>query len=312
MSQQNFSEAFLIQKKFTEKLFEEKYGVKLEDLTREERVKWSKEYILCCSKELYEMLDELNWKTHRYIVQEDSMDNFAEEGVDAFKFLLNLFIINGFDGEDFYSKFLEKSVVVDIRYEQEKRLKEAKNSDGKFVVFDIDGILNDYPQNVVRYFNNLGYDYNSVTEFKDADIQLYNSIKKKFRITGEERNCKVSADGVELLKNAKAAGYGIILLTARPYHKITRLFFDTLYWLNDSNIEFDYIFFAQNKEEYLIKNFNPEQIQCVIDDQIENVNRLSRTFKTFMLFNQGLYTEQELSYVHKNVNIVKSLKQIEL
>ena len=57
------------------------------------------------------MLDELNWKTHRYIVQEDSMDNFAEEGIDAFKFLLNLFIINGFDGEDFYSKFLEKSVV---------------------------------------------------------------------------------------------------------------------------------------------------------------------------------------------------------
>lgn len=308
----NFQEAFDIQKRFTEKLFLEKHGVDMNSLSREERVKWSKEYILCCSKELYEMLDELNWKTHRYINREDSMDNFAEEGIDAFKFLLNLFIINGFDADYFYTKFLEKSVVVDIRFEQEKQLQAAISSNNQYVVFDIDGILNDYPNNIVRYFNYLGHDYNSIQEFKDADIKKYNEVKKKFRVSGEERNCKLIVEGVTAINAAKEKGYGVILLTARPYHKITRLFFDTIQWLSDCKIKYDFLFFAKDKENYLIENFNPENIEFVVDDQIDNVNKLCNTFKTYLLPNEGLYSKEDLTQVNKKVNIINDLKQLEL
>lgn len=310
--EQNFKEAFDIQRKFTEKLFQEKYGQDINDFTREDRVKWSKEYILSCSKELYEMLDELNWKTHRFLNKEDSMDNFAEEGVDAFKFLLNLFIINGFSADDFYTKFLEKSVVVDIRYEQEKQLQEAINSGRKFVVVDIDGVLNDYPKNVVRYFKYLGYDYESIEEFKVNDLKEYNKIKHKFRTSGEERNCKLSDEGLDFINSCKENGYGIILLTARPYHKITRLFFDTIYWLKDVNIDYDFLFFSKDKEDYLINNFNSELVHCVVDDQIDNVNKLSRTFNTYLLPNENLYEQSDNDMVSKKVKVIKSLKEIEL
>ena len=308
----NFNDAFKIQKAFTEKLFNEKYNLSIDDLTREERLKWSKEYILSCSKEMYEMLDELNWKTHRFSTAEDSMDNFAEEGIDAFKFLLNLFIINGFDADYFYTKFIEKSIVVDIRYEQEKQLKEAVEGTQMYVVFDIDGILNDYPKNFIRYFQYLGYKYDSIEAFKDADLKIYKEVKNKFRVAGEERNCKVFEDGVMLLKKVKELGFGIILLTARPINKHTRLYFDTINWLNDNQIYYDFLFFSKDKEEYLINNFNPSNIVFVLDDQVENVNKLCRVFKTYLLFNESLNTESDLCCVNKKVTIVKNLNEIAL
>ena len=110
---------FNIQKKFSEKLFQKKYELDLNNLSNEEKLKWSKEYILCAIKELTEMLDELDWKTHREVEKEINMDNFLEEGVDTFKFLINLMLINGFDDKDFLSKFIEKSEKVNNRFENE-------------------------------------------------------------------------------------------------------------------------------------------------------------------------------------------------
>jgi len=309
----NFEEAFEIQRNFTKKLFAEKYNIDIDNFTEEEKLKWSKEYILSASKELYEMLDELpKWKTHRFVSAENNLDNFAEEGIDAFKFLLNLFIVNGFTADDFWTKFLEKSVVVDIRYEQEKNLKNAVNSDRKFVVFDIDGILNDYPKNVVRYFNYLGHNYETVQDFKANDLKLYNSVKDKFRMSGEERNCKPILEHISFLAKCREQGYGIILLTARPYYKITRLFFDTIHWLSEHNIEYDFLFFAKNKEEYLINAFDKEQIHCVIDDQVDNANTLARNFTTYLLPNSEFYDSDDLSSVSKKVRIINSINEIEL
>jgi hypothetical protein len=310
----NFEEAFEIQKSFTKKLFLEKYGIDIEHFTDEEKLKWSKEYILSASKELYEMLDELpKWKTHRFITEDDNLDNFAEEGIDAFKFLLNLFIVNGLSSDDFWTKFLEKSVVVDIRYEQDKKLQEAINSDRKFVVFDIDGILNDYPKNIIRYFKYLECGYDSIEEFKANDLKKYNALKNQFRISGEERNCKPIIENIEFMRKCKEAGYGIILLTARPYYKITRLFFDTIHWLTENQIDYDFLFFSKNKEEYLMKSFNKEQIHFVIDDQIDNANKLAYSFTTYLLPNRELYkTNSDLDYVNNSVKIINSVNEIEL
>ena len=197
----NFNDAFKIQKAFTEKLFNEKYNLSIDDLTREERLKWSKEYILSCSKEMYEMLDELNWKTHRFSTAEDSMDNFAEEGIDAFKFLLNLFIINGFDADYFYTKFIEKSIVVDIRYEQEKQLKEAVEGTQMYVVFDIDGILAQWPEEYIKFVNKLlNTDFETLKELENSipKKQQY-ELKQQYRLSGVKKDLAVIDGAKECL-----------------------------------------------------------------------------------------------------------------
>lgn len=300
---------FETQIKFTKKIFAEKYGLDYKKLDKKNIKKWNKEFILSASKEIYEMLDEISWKEHRFLAKDDNYDNFIEEGIDAFKFLLNLFIINGYNYEDFENKFFDKSEVVNIRYEQEKQLEKIRNSGRKFAVIDIDGVLNNYPLNFIEYFQKKGFDYKSISEFKDSDRQTYKKIKHEFRIKGEERKAEFNNDSRRFFEFIREIGLDIILLTARPYHEIIRLFSDTVFWLKKHSIDYDFIFFSKDKEDFLIENFNQDQIAFVVDDQIDNCNKLSKFFKTYCLLNNHLYKSSV--GINEFVYQVKTLKEIE-
>lgn len=302
------TEIFKIQKAFSEKYFIEQQKVKLCEMTEADLKKWTKEYILCSSKELYEMLDELPWKQHRFIKQNHNIDNFIEEGVDAFKFLLNLFLLHGCTEEQFFQKFIDKSKVVDIRYEQEKKLKELKDKkDVKLAVIDIDGIVCNHSSAFLSRSI-----YRTVHEFKTADINAYNQLKHEFRTSGFKRNAPVINGAQEFLKNLKDNGYLILLLTARPYEKIIRIYADTLYWLESNSIIYDFLFFNKNKEQFIIDNLSPEQVKFCLDDDIENVNKLALYFTTYLMPNYTLYDRREIVKVRQNVRIVDSFEDIKL
>ena len=63
---------FEIQKSFTEKFFA-KQGFSVNDIVndKELKIKWNKEYVLALSKEVYEVLDEIDWKMHTSKETED-------------------------------------------------------------------------------------------------------------------------------------------------------------------------------------------------------------------------------------------------
>jgi len=69
-------EIFEIQKTFTEKFFQ-KQGLSIKDVLddKELKVKWNKEYVLALSKEVYEVLDEIDWKMHTKKDSETINDN---------------------------------------------------------------------------------------------------------------------------------------------------------------------------------------------------------------------------------------------
>ena len=75
-------EIFKIQESFTEKFFE-KQGLSIKDVLSDKqlKVKWNKEYVLALSKEVYEVLDEIDWKMHTSKNTEDVNDNVLEECV---------------------------------------------------------------------------------------------------------------------------------------------------------------------------------------------------------------------------------------
>lgn len=310
MNKFNFDTIFEKQKDFTEKFFREKYNLNIYNFSNEDKIKWSKEFILSSTKEMMEMLDEIPWKQHRYIEQNENTENFLEEGIDAFKFLLNIFIINGFTSEQLIDKFFNKSEVVEIRYKQENNLQKLKKSGEKVVVIDIDGVLNNYPLNFIDYYKNEGYDYDSIQEFKLQNLNKYNEVKHKFRITGQEAYGDINKDIVKYLQKLNNK-YKIILLTARPYEKISRLFSDTLIWVENNQIPCDFLFFSKNKEEWLIKNLNRDQVKMIIDDQIDNTNKLARYFDNVNLVkNLNLYSENDLKYVHESIKQHNSILDI--
>lgn len=298
---------FEIQTEFTKKIFKEKYNIDIEKMSQDDLKKWSKEFILCASKELYEALDELNWKTHRFIAKENNIDNFIEECTDSFKFLLNLLILHGVDSEMFYNKFCEKSKIVDIRYHQEKKLQEIKkDTDKQFAVIDIDGIINTYPKQFLECSQ-----FKTIYEFKKDEIELYKKQKRAFRLTGQERYNVINKDFIKFYDQV-CQKYKIILLTSRPYEKFVRLFFDTTTWLDLHNIKYDFLFFSKDKEQFIIDHFNKEQIAFCLDDEIENCNKLSTYFKTYLLPNYLLYETADIRKVNKEVKIIDKFTDVVL
>ena len=310
MSSDRLSEIFAIQKQFIEKYFVEQQGAHYANLSKEDKVKWSKEYLLCCVNELMETLNEIKWKKHRFIHKDDNIDNFVEELVDTFKFMLNLLLIHGCDEEKFFEKFVDKSKVVEIRYEQEKKLKELRNKkDVKLAVIDIDGIICAHSQSFLELCK---VDYKTIYDFKNNDIALYNKCKHDFRINGHKKHAQLIINISGFLQTLKDKGYLVLLLTARPYEKIIRLYADTLYWLESNGLKYDFLFFNKAKEQFIIDNLSAEQVSFCIDDEIDNVNKLCLYFKTYLIPNYYLYDRRELNKVNHKVTIIDSINDIKL
>lgn len=114
MEKDKLDEQYNIQSEFQKNFFDVGF------MSDGERVKFTKENILCLHRELGEVLNETPWKTHRANVTTSDLDAIGEELIDCYKFLMNLFIIWGFTPEDIHYLFKEKSRIVKERYDAEK------------------------------------------------------------------------------------------------------------------------------------------------------------------------------------------------
>jgi hypothetical protein len=284
-------EIFEIQKSFTEKFFE-KQGFSVNDIinNKELKIKWNKEYVLALSKEVYEVLDEIDWKMHTSKDTEDVNDNVLEECVDVLKYLFGIIQLNGFNVEDLHQKFIDKSKVVEAKFNQEEVMEKIKASDKKIAFIDIDGVLADWPGGFLKWAG-----YESLAQFK-SEVDK----KEQYKIKSEYRTCGVKAtldvlDGVRSFMKSACKKYNVVLLTARPYKKYFRIYSDTIKWLSDNDICYDAIVFDEEKEKYIINNFDPEQVAFCVDDDISNANKLHDSgFKVYLKKNLGIYTQQAL------------------
>tara|TARA_R100001443_G_scaffold6208_2_gene14964 strand:+ start:3948 stop:4907 length:960 start_codon:yes stop_codon:yes gene_type:complete len=285
-------EIFEIQKQFTEKFFE-KQGLTVNEVlnNKELKVKWNKEYVLALSKEVYEVLDEIDWKMHTSKNTEDINDNVLEECVDVLKYLFGIVQLNGFGVNDLYEKFVDKSKVVEAKFNQEEVMTKIKASDKKIAFIDIDGVLADWPGGFLKWAG-----YKSLAQFK-SEVDK----KEQYRIKSEYRTCGIKGKldvlhGARTFMQETCKNYNVVLLTARPYKKYFRIYSDTLRWLKENDICYDAIVFDEEKEKYIINNFEPEQVAFCLDDDIGNANKLHDSgFKVFLKKNLGLYTHETLN-----------------
>ena len=285
------AEIFNIQESFTEKFFK-KQGLSVSEVrnNKELKIKWNKEYVLALSKEVYEVLDEIDWKMHTSKNTEDVNDNVLEECVDVLKYLFGIIQLNGFNVDELYEKFIDKSNVVEAKFHQEEVMEKIKASDKKIAFIDIDGVLADWPGGFLKWAG-----YSSLEDFKQNVDK-----KEQYRIKSNYRTCGIKAQldvllGVKEFMKRTCEKYNVVLLTARPYKKYFRIYSDTLKWLKDNDICYDAIVFDEEKEKYIINNFDTKKVAFCLDDDITNANKLHDSgFKVFLKKNLGLYTQQVL------------------
>ncbi len=84
-------------------------------LTHNDKIKWTKEFVLCIHQELAEVMNTLDWKTYHQYDKKYSDDELKEELIDCFKFILNLLIVWKIDAHELYGLFNVKSDEVELR-----------------------------------------------------------------------------------------------------------------------------------------------------------------------------------------------------
>lgn len=242
-------------------------GEDLDELSSHDRARWTREFVLHITDELHEFLRCTSWKMHRKNDDPVVRSNAREEWVDAFKFLVGLAQIWGFDYDEIVEEFFRKTAVVEYRYRMERRL-EAVEPSARVVAVDIDGVLNDYPRHFLRWAARYlqGGAFSGTSELRDeVGPKRYLELKDLYRESGEKRNQGVREGAKALLDGLRSAGFTVVLLSKRPYWRFYRIYADTIEWLERNALFAEAVLFDREKHRRILDRF-PELVAIVEDD----------------------------------------------
>jgi len=311
MHRDKLEELWTMQLSFNDTFFQKKLGKNTNELTMEERSSYTKNHLLSIVKETMEVLDEVpNWKEHRNERAEFIKSNLLEEIIDVNKFSMGLAQIWGMSYEEFYEEFVRKSTVVEQRWNQEQELNLIdKNS--KVIGIDIDGVLGEYHSWFLTY---LQKEHNLY--FTDIDhvkvkvgTEVYEQLKSKYRQSDWKAKMPPRKGASELTHKLREAGYQIVVLTARPYKKYSRIYPDTLEFLRKNNIAFDAIIWDEQKHIKIIKEF--PNLEFMIEDTPSIANEVAiEGYQVFMPEGPNNDMWREGIELNLNVKKVKELEEI--
>lgn len=294
---------------FNKKFFED-MGLDVTKLSSDDKIKWSKEFILHIGQELHDLINCFpNWKMHYRNKEIDDhfiKSNIKEEYIDAFKYFMGLGQVLGINFSSVEDVYKAKTEVVKQKYEQNRQILELKNHE--VIVFDIDGVINTYPECTLEWMNKkYGMSYSSIEELKSSiGIEKYEEYKEAYRLSGDKRFQPVNQDTVDSINNLKLKGYKIVLYTVRPVNKYKRIYHDTLYWLNNSGIKFDAIYWSDySKEDFYKLGL---KIKFVVDDTLANAKLFAKEgFKVYLLDKYYNRDVDDSLYSYERINKVSDI-----
>jgi hypothetical protein len=181
----------------------------------------------------------------------------------------------------------------------------------KYISFDIDGIMNDYPRCWISYLNgrieeNVSLEI-SIEEVKSiVGLELYKKVKDDYRNSDYKANLEFNADAKLLADDFIKEGYKIIISTSRPFNdsRYKKLKTNTINWLKKNSFHFD-LFVDKNYElEYLGLY---DKIVLHIDDECKYAEQfVSKDIQTFIV-GDSICAENRLIKQVSNLNEIKMI-----
>lgn len=176
----------------------------------------------------------------------------------------------------------------------------------KICVFDIDGVLNYYPQTWVRFVNEKEKaDYKSLDEIKDSlSYSKYKKLKESYRVSGVKAEFAPRKGVINLINKLRDLGYLIIIISARPVSKYPSLYKQTVDWLDSRGIQYDNLLFSDKKQFEVIKYY--PNMEFMVEDNRLIANIMSGLgYKVFLVDNE--YNQGEIK---ENVKRIKSFEEV--
>lgn len=262
-----FSQMWRRQLAFTSLYLRTRYKP-LEQLTEDDRVKLSKEYLLSLHSELTEVLNNVPWKPHRF-TQLSNRDQLLEELVDVLKYLLGLMQVWKVTPNELVRIFEKKSQVVEQRFNQDYLLPSHLVS-SKVAIVDIDDTVADWSGGFQRWVEENEPGIKPDSYAKHVDPGLRTRLKKKAHESGHMEKLPLIQGAKEGIKALEEAGYVIMWLTARPISECPRLILDTVAWLKQQSLPSNYVFYSDlNKHLFVVDHLPTAQV--LFDDDVEIV-----------------------------------------
>ncbi len=178
----------------------------------------------------------------------------------------------------------------------------------KICIFDIDGVLNNYPQFWIDYVNLVtGSEFDDLNTMKNTlPYEKYRELKEQYRISGVKENLRANDQAAEVTARLKEQGYTIVIMSSRPADKYPTLYNQTVNWLKNNNIIYDYIIFGEKNKHAKILSELP-QTKFIVEDNSYNANQISHWGYTVFLLNNK-YNRDVL--IDKNVYRIDNLLDI--
>lgn len=145
----------------------------------------------------------------------------------------------------------------------------------KKAIIDIDGVLNNYPETQLDYFEFMtNVRYTNLTEAKNnLSYAEYRALKQGYRESAFKHNTKPSKGAKKLLKYLRDNNYLIYIITARELFKYNQLE-KTILWLQNNKLVYDYIYCTQKKDFTIFEKFG--HIDLVIEDNCDNLEKIKK------------------------------------
>jgi hypothetical protein len=235
-----------------------KLGIDPSTMTGEERHRVLADLLLGLYEEVTELKRDLIPKFHQLKAEQDVPGNAVDQCVDAFKYVLAIAQAIGVTRKEFLQAFFEKSNLVDKRWHAELMdLKESTN----VVVTDLDGVVADFfAQFDVFCQGQTGKGYVQLNQAQREAVAMKYYQDGMFRETG-------IIDGAPAaLNRIKQAGFKLVVITARPYHRVRRIATDTYHWLGKHGINPDMILWSKDKSGAVWESVHPAKVVGFIED----------------------------------------------
>jgi uncharacterized HAD superfamily protein len=195
-------------------------------------------------------------------------------------------------------------------------LNKWEKENGKLICyFDIDGVLNDYPDSWTRFLTDERGDVimEYVDIFNPLDLntakaqipyQLYRDLKADYRSSGYKETIPCNDYASSILKAIKTLGYHIVIITSRPIKTHPELFKQTINWLDTNDLVYDNLMFDEDKHISVLSSY--PHLKFGVEDNRYYANLIaSWGYKMFLLDND--YNDGD---THENVQRIDCLNDI--
>jgi hypothetical protein len=241
----------------------------LDELTEDDRIRLTKDYVAAIHSEADEVLNNVPWKQHRFIGAANR-EALLEELVDLLKFTWGLMDVWAVTPAELERAFNRKSSVVEQRFRQDHLLPKQVAND-RVVIIDIDGVVADWSNGFMRWVSKNRTDLVPSDYDKAHDPGLREVLKSNLHSSGGMLELDPIPGAKAAIEDLRKAGYVVVWLSARPVSRYPRLAGDTVEWLKRHGFPTDYIYFSDlNKHVFVVERL--PMAAAIFDDEPEIVS----------------------------------------